>query len=135
VLVGSREFIDQARRNRKLVGGGMRQAGSLAAAGLVALDTMTERLVEDHDNARLLAEGIAEMPQFEIDLASVQSNMVFFSLRDDTGLTASELAERLKAHNIWLMAMGERRFRAVLHYWIRPEHVIQILVALQKELS
>jgi threonine aldolase len=113
----------------------MRQAGILAAAGLVALDTMTERLVEDHDNARLLAEGIAEMPQFEIDLASVQSNMVFFSLRDDIGLTAPELAERLKAHNIWLMAMGERRFRAVLHYWIRPEHVIQILVALQKELS
>ena len=75
------------------------------------------------------------MPQFEIDLSRVQTNMVFFNLREDASITAPELAERLKAHNIRMMAMGERRFRAVLHYWIRPEHVDQVLVALQKELT
>jgi threonine aldolase len=135
VLVGSKAFIDEARRIRKIVGGGMRQAGVLAAAGLIALEQMTLRLDEDHANARLLAEGLAEMPQIEIDLQRVQTNMVFFGLREDVKISAPEVAERLKAHNIWLMAMGERRFRAVTHYWIHPEHVIQVLVALQGELS
>jgi threonine aldolase len=134
VLVGPREYIEEARRVRKMLGGGMRQAGVLAAAGLIALETMTERLDEDHENARLLAEGLAEMPQMEIDLSRVQTNMVFFGLRDDAGITAPELAERLKTHNILIMVMDERRFRAVTHYWIRPEHIIQVLVAIQKEL-
>jgi threonine aldolase len=135
VLVGPREYIEEARRVRKMLGGGMRQAGVLAAAGLIALETMTLRLDEDHENARLLAEGLAEMPQMEIDLSRVQTNMVFFGLRDDAGITAPELAERLKTHNILIMVMDERRFRAVTHYWIRPEHIIQVLVAIQKELS
>jgi threonine aldolase len=134
VLVGPREYIEEARRVRKMLGGGMRQAGVLAAAGLIALETMTLRLDEDHENARLLAEGLAEMPQMEIDLSRVQTNMVFFGLRDDAGITAPELAERLKTHNILIMVMDERRFRAVTHYWIRPEHIIQVLVAIQKEL-
>jgi threonine aldolase len=134
VLVGPREYIEEARRLRKMLGGGMRQVGVLAAAGLIALEKMTERLGEDHENARLLAEGLAEMPQMEIDLSRVQTNMVFFGLRDDAGITAPELAARLKTHNILIMVMGERQFRAVTHYWIRPEHIIQVLVAIQKEL-
>jgi threonine aldolase len=134
VLVGTQAFIDEARRNRKILGGGMRQAGILAAAGLIALEKMTLRLDEDHANARLLAEGLAEMPQIEIDLARVQSNMVFFALKADVAITAPEIAERLKSHNIWLMARNDRGFRAVTHYWIRPEHIIQVLVALQEEL-
>ncbi len=135
VLVGSRDFISRARRARKILGGGMRQAGVLAAAGLIALREMTGRLGDDHANARLLAEGLSELPQIEIDLDRVQTNMVFFRLRDDAGVTAPELAERLKAHNILIMDMDETRFRAVTHYWIRPEHVIEILVAMQEELS
>lgn len=135
VLVGSKVFIDEALRIRKVFGGGMRQAGVLAAAGLIALEQMTLRLDEDHANARLLAEGLAEMPQIEVDLERVQTNMVFFGLQDDVAISAPELSERLKAHNILLMATGERRFRAVTHYWVRPEHIIEVLVALQKELS
>ncbi len=136
VIVGSRGFIKQALRARKLVGGAMRQIGILAAAGLVALDTMPHRLHEDHANARKLAEGLAELPQIDIDLAHVQTNMVFFNLRDDVPVTAPELAERMKRHyNIYIMAMGARRFRAVTHYWIRPEHIDQVLDALTKELS
>jgi len=135
VLVGSQAFIERARRIRKLVGGGMRQAGVLAAAGLVALERMIDRLPEDHANARLLAEGLSEMEAIEIDLSRVQSNMVFFALRDGVALSAPELAARLQKHNIRIMTMDDRRFRAVTHYWIRPEHVIEVLVAFQKELS
>ncbi|MBI5960645.1 MAG: threonine aldolase, partial [Chloroflexi bacterium] len=135
VLVGSAAFIDKARRIRKLVGGGMRQVGVLAAAGLIALEKMTLRLHEDHHHARLLAEGLAQMPQIEIDLARVQTNMVFFYLRESAGITAPALAKKLEAQGIRIMPMGERGFRAVTHYWIRAEHIPQILNAMQKELS
>lgn len=135
VLVGSQEFIDEARRVRKVLGGGMRQAGVLAAAGLIALDKMTQRLDEDHAHARLLAEGLAAMPHIQIDLERVMTNMVFFSLADGAGMTAPELAERLKARNIWIMALDDRRFRAVTHYWIRREHIMQTLDAIREELS
>jgi threonine aldolase len=135
VLVGSEGFIERAHRIRKQLGGGMRQVGVLAAAGLIALEEMTQRLADDHENARLLAEGLAEMPQFDCDVERVQTNMVFFELRPDAGVTAPELAERLRPHNILMLPMGERRFRAVTHYWIRHEHVIAVLVAIQKELA
>lgn len=133
VLVGSREFIARAHRVRKMVGGGMRQAGILAAAGLIALEKMTLRLAEDHANARRLAEGLAALPQFDVDLAQVQTNMVFFSLRPEVPISAPELVERLKRHNVWIMAMNERRFRAVTHYWIRPEHIDLVLSAIEQE--
>lgn len=135
VLVGSRAFIQRARRMRKILGGGMRQAGILAAAGLIALDKMTLRLHEDHANARRLAEGLARMPEIEIDLTRVQTNMIFFNLRPEAGITAPELLERLKAHGILTLDMGKYRFRFVTHYWIRPEHVDQVLQAMQKELA
>ncbi len=135
VLVGSRAFIDEARRARKILGGGMRQAGILAAAGLIALEKMTLRLDEDHAHARMLAEGLAEMPAIEIDPGRVMTNMVFFALREEAGMTAPALAERLKAYNIWMMARDDRGFRAVTHYWIRREHIAQVLDAIRKELS
>lgn len=135
IIVGSRDFIERALRMRKIVGGAMRQVGILAAAGLVALDTMPQRLHEDHATARKLAEGLAELPQIEIDLTHVQTNMVFFGLREDVPITAPELAERMKRHNIYIMDMGERGFRAVTHYWIRPEHIDQVLETLKRELS
>lgn len=135
MLVGSQEFIDRARRVRKLVGGGMRQAGVLAAAGLIALEKMTDRLDEDHENARLLAEGLAEMPQITLDLAQVQTNMVFFRLADDVPMSAPELSERMRAHNILMLPTDERGFRVVTHYWIRPEDVVFVLATLQKELA
>jgi threonine aldolase len=136
VLVGSEAFIARARRVRKLVGGGMRQAGVLAAAGLIALDKMTLRLHEDHAHARQLAEGLARMPQIEIDLASVQTNMVFFDLRPEAGITSVELEERLRRkHRVQILDVDVYRFRAVLHYWISAEDVDQVLAAIQEELS
>ncbi len=134
VLVGSSEYIERARRIRKLVGGGMRQVGVLAAAGLIALEKMTLRLGEDHENARLLAEGLADMPHCDVDLDRVRTNMVFFALREAARITAPDLAERLRKQGILMMAMGERSFRAVTHYWIRHDDVIHVLMTLQKEL-
>jgi threonine aldolase len=75
------------------------------------------------------------MPEIEIDLTRVQTNMIFFNLRPEAGITAPELLERLKAHGILTLDMGKYRFRFVTHYWIRPEHVDQVLQAMQKELA
>ncbi|MBN1564345.1 MAG: low-specificity L-threonine aldolase [Anaerolineae bacterium] len=135
VVVGSQDFITAARRARKMVGGGMRQAGIIAAAGLVALDTMPQRLYEDHANARRLAKGLATIPQIEIDLTRPITNMVFCALRADAKLTAPQLADRLKQHNILTLSMGERGFRFVTHYWIQPEHVDQLVKAIAEELA
>ncbi len=116
LLCGSREFIAAARRHRKMVGGGMRQAGVLAAAGIVALETMIDRLADDHANAKRLAEGLADIPGVALDPARIKTNIVFFDL---TGaLTAPQLAECLARDGVLIGAMGERRMRAVTHYGI-----------------
>jgi len=135
VLVGSHEFIARARRVRKQVGGGMRQAGILAAAGIIALEEMTERLSEDHVNAKRLAEGLADIPCIQIDPARVATNLVFFQLHPDAKLNAKGLAEALRADNIWLNPGGTYAFRAVTHYWIRPEHVELLLARVRHYLS
>ena len=80
MLVGSKAFIDKARVFRKAMGGGMRQAGVLAAAGLIALEKMPARLQEDHDNARLLAEGLAEIKGIKIDAKKVRTNILVFNI-------------------------------------------------------
>ena len=118
VLCGSQDFIRRAHRIRKQLGGGMRQAGILAAAGIVALETMVNRLPEDHERARQLARGLQRIPGVQIEAGSPYTNMVFVSLDEDLSMTAPQLAERLLAQNIKVSAIGERRFRLVTHYWI-----------------
>lgn len=138
VLVGSTAFIKEARRSRKVIGGGMRQAGVLAAAGLIALREMTSRLGEDHANARTLAEGLAQIPCIQIDLSRVQTNMVFFDLHPEARLTPAELTERLKAeYDIYINAYPgkARTFRAVTHYWITPERIEITLDAIRTLLA
>ncbi|HEY9881932.1 MAG TPA: low-specificity L-threonine aldolase [Leptolyngbyaceae cyanobacterium] len=135
VLVGSREFIHQARRNRKLLGGGMRQAGILAAAGLIALKEMTQRLYEDHTNAQHLARGLAEIPGIVIDPSVVQTNMVFFSLDETVPLQPQDLITKLRdQYSIQLGIYGGRKFRAVTHYWIQPVHIDALLTSLREVL-
>ena len=113
LLVGSREAIDRARIYRKALGGGMRQAGIMAAAGLIALEEGPLRLHEDHANARLLADAIATCQAAEIDLLSVQTNIVFFTLKD--GGDAPALVAALKAAGILCSAIGLHAVRLVTH--------------------
>lgn len=138
VLVGSREFIKEARRIRKSLGGGMRQGGILAAAGLVAIRTMIDRLAEDHASACLLAEGLASIDCVRIDLDKVRTNMVFFDLSLDAPLEPSVLADRLqKEYRILIRPYPgfQRKFRAVTHYWITREHIRQTVEAFRTLLS
>ncbi len=112
VLVGSREFIREAHRVRKLFGGGMRQAGVLASAGIVALQTMIERLAEDHRRARQLAEAIAELPGFEVDLETVQTNIVFVR----TARPAPQVEQQLARQGVLTIALDPHRLRLVTHH-------------------
>ena len=114
VLCGSQEFIDEARRWRKMVGGGMRQAGILAAAGLVALDTMIERLAEDHANAQRLAGGLADIKGLDLDPEGIQSNIVIFDVSPDLG-PASKLIEALGQRGVKVSSPGPQSIRMVTH--------------------
>lgn len=131
VLCGSEDFIYRARRVRKSLGGGMRQAGVLAAAGIVALQEMVERLADDHARARMLAEGLAQLPGTRVDLDRVRTNMVFFDLADDVPLSSDQVAGRLKqSANILVGTNGSRGFRAVTHYWIGDDDIRSFLSSL-----
>lgn len=132
MLCGTAAFIHQARRVRKSLGGGMRQAGILAAAGLIALNEMVERLADDHANAQKLAQGLAQLPGIIIDPAAVKTNIVFFQIRDDVSLTTTEIVAQLKSRaNIWLGSDTARGFRAVTHYWVGAAEVDRFLDHLQ----
>ncbi len=113
MVVGDRDFIHQARKVRKLYGGGMRQAGVLAACGLVALEEMIERLAEDHQKARILAAAVEDSPIVDSDWSRPQTNMVIFRLR---GVSASSLVAGLEEHGVLALAMeDDERIRLVTH--------------------
>ena len=136
ILVGSRTAIDRARVFRKALGGGMRQAGILAAAGLIALEEGPSRLHEDHANARLLAEAVATCEGVEIDLPSVQTNIVLFTLSDN-GDAASVVA-RLKSKGILCSVIGSSSIRLVTHLDVsreQCEHAAAILVKLLQKVA
>lgn len=125
IVCGSAEFIERAHRIRKQLGGGMRQVGVLAAAGMVALETMIDRLAEDHARAQKLAEILSECPGLVLDPDTPRTNMIFCSLREGFPLTASQVAQELKAHGVQAGVAGARRFRLVTHYWIGDEDVLK----------
>jgi threonine aldolase len=118
VLCGSQPFIAKARRLRKMLGGGMRQAGILAAAGIVALECMVDRLGEDHARAKKLADGLRQVAGLKLDPEVPATNMVFLSLLPQVHSTTDELIEKLKLQGILIGATGERKYRLVTHYWI-----------------
>jgi threonine aldolase len=119
MLVGGKEFIAQARSVRKALGGGMRQAGVLAAAGLIALEQGPARLHEDHATARLLAEGVAEIPGIQIDLATVQTNIVICDV-SGTGKSSAEIAAALKAAGVLVGTVNPQLVRFVTHLNVSP---------------
>ena len=136
VVCGSADFVARARRVRKMVGGGMRQAGIVAAAGVVALERMVDRLAEDHANARALAEGLARRPGLEIDLASVQTNIVIIrvnkgdraqSVKATQALVAGCAARKVKIH-----ATGPTTIRCVTHKDVDAEDIRRALEAFRE---
>lgn len=134
VLCGSEEFIHQAQRIRKQLGGGMRQAGILAAAGIVALEQMTDRLSEDHARACSLAEGLRTLPGLTLDPGKPASNMVFVGLAEDFPVGAAEVAQRLKEYDVKVSATAPRRFRLVTHYWVDDAGIEQTVAAFRNVL-
>jgi threonine aldolase len=125
VVVGSKEFIEKARKFRKMLGGGMRQVGVIAAAGLVALDSMTHRLSEDHQNAGVLAKGLAGMG-LGVDLDSVQTNIVIADV-SPLGITASEFVARMLKAGIKTNAFGPTLVRFVTHLDVKREDIQEAL--------
>jgi threonine aldolase len=127
VLCGSVNFIAKARRIRKQLGGGMRQAGILAAAGIVALEQMVERLGEDHGRARRLAEGLAQVNGIKPDTLNPPTNMVYASLADGVDLSSNEVAKRMMALGIGVGLDGPRRFRLVTHFWVDDAGIDRVI--------
>ena len=135
VLCGSQEFITRAHRIRKQLGGGMRQAGFLAAAGIVALETMTDRLVEDHARAHQLAEGLSSLQAMLLDPGTPYTNMVFVSLAESFPLDAPAVAGKLAEKGVRVGVVGKRRFRLVTHYWIDDAAVKKALQAFREVIA
>jgi threonine aldolase len=135
VLVGDEDLIGEARRVRKLFGGGMRQAGILAAACLVALDEVLPRLSGDHETARRLGRQLAEIPFIELDPSTVETNIVFFGLAQDSPLSAAELAARLADEGVLVHALGHDSIRMVTHYHITDRDVDAAAEAVSRTLS
>lgn len=140
LLVGSSEFIRRARRARKLLGGGMRQAGIIAAAGIVALNQMVDRLADDHENCRRLAYGLAHLPQVEIKPDEVITNILVFSLRDaqqqPLSLEQTNLfLQKAEEYGVLLGLIGGSNVRAVTHYGIETHHIEAALTGIQRALT
>lgn len=134
LICGSSDFIAEARRNRKVLGGGMRQSGIIAAAGITALEQMVNRLAEDHENAKNLAEGIARIQGLSIELNRVQTNIVYFDIADNR-LTAGALVGQLASKGIKILQVAPNRLRAVTHYGISAEDIKITLAAMSEVLT
>jgi threonine aldolase len=131
LVIGSKDFITRAHRFRKQFGGGMRQAGILAAAGIYALEHNVERLAEDHLNAKRLAKGIAEIDGLDIDVNAVETNILFFHVRKP-GLTVPMLLDRMKAEGVFMGGTGPNTIRAVAHLDVSKDGIDRAIEVLRK---
>ncbi len=135
VLCGSEKFIAHSRRMRKMLGGGMRQAGIIAAAGIIALKTVLPRLGEDHATAQRLARRLGKIPHLQLETDTPATNMVYCALRENVPLEAPQVAEKLRQYGVLVGATSQRRFRLVTHYWIEEGDVEKVGAAFQKVFS
>jgi len=134
MLCGNKDFIEKARRNRKALGGGMRQAGVLAAAGRVALEKMTDRIIDDHENARTLAEGISNIDGIRINLDRVKTNIIYFSL-DHPKVGGALLLEKMVEQNIHFFELGPSWFRLVTHAGVSKDDGDDVVGEFERILS
>ena len=131
MIVGTRDLIERCRSIRKMLGGGMRQAGVLAAAGLVALEHGPGRLQEDHDNARILARRLADMPGITLDAAKVQTNILIFGVKD-SGLSSSAFLSKLAKRNVLAVPVDAERVRMVTHLDVTRQNMQEAADAVQE---
>jgi len=131
MVAGSHEFIQRARKIRKMLGGDMRQSGVLAAAGIVALEKMVERLAEDHRNAARLMEGFKGIPHLVIDAPPVPTNMVFIET-EGLGMDGTQFAARLREQRVLCSVYGTTRARMVTHRHITPQDIEQAIEAVRR---
>lgn len=137
MLCGSKDFVDRARFLRRLLGGNMRQAGVIAAAGIVALTEMVERLAEDHENAKVLAAGVADVPGIEVDLRTVETNIVIFRPKLPA-LSQEQVQQALADNGLLVSNYGRRGLRMLTHYGIVRDDIqraIGIMHRVMKELA
>ena len=127
MLVGGADFIARSHRWRKMFGGGMRQVGIVAAAGLHALDHHVDRMAEDHARARRIAEALAQHPRGKVDLEGVETNMVYFGVE---GWSGQDTLDHLAAHGIDVLTLNDSTCRMVLHLHVTDEDVEQVLGAI-----
>ena len=132
LVCGSSEFIVKARKARKMVGGGMRQVGHIAAAGLIAINEQVDRLQEDHDNAKFLASQLSDLDGIEVDVTRIKTNIIFFKL---TGIDGEVLLNQLEQNQIKILMTDADVFRAVLHREVSKEQVQTVVKTFQSILG
>jgi threonine aldolase len=135
MLVGTQQFITRARHVRKMLGGGMRQVGVVAAAGLISLEKMTKRLADDHVRAKKLAEGLRQVDGLVVDTNSPFTNMVYLNLSEGVSANAQQITQKMKGFGILVDPENARRFRLVTHYWIDDSAVEKTISAFQRALD
>jgi threonine aldolase len=135
MLVGRSAFITRGRHIRKMLGGGMRQVGVIAAAGLISLEKMTKRLADDHARARKLADGLRQVMGLLVDTNSPYSNMVYLNLSPEIPYSAQQVTEKMKSYGVLVDPENARRFRLVTHYWINDDAVEKAVAAFRRALK
>ena len=135
MLVGSRKFIRRARHIRKMLGGGMRQVGIVAAAGIISLEKMLHRLADDHVRAKKLADGLRQVRGLVVDKDSPYTNMVYLNLADDITIDSKQVGAKLMKLGLLVDAENARRFRLVTHYWIDDTAVEKVISAFRETLN
>ena len=126
LIMGNKKFIAKARRLRKVAGGGMRQAGILAAAGIYALDNMVERLSEDHKNAKILGEELENINYLKLDKEKITTNLIFFYLEKET-ITDNQFISELLKHDVKIDTKGNRKFRIATHYGFTNNDIEKVI--------
>ncbi|CAI9768366.1 unnamed protein product [Fraxinus pennsylvanica] len=135
VIAGSKSFIAQAKILRKTLGGGMRQVGVLCAPALVALEENISKLEDDHQKAKILAEGLNKIKGLKVDMASVETNIVYFDILEGSNITETHLCKILEAHGVLAMPEGPLTMRLVVHHQISESDVQYTLSCIQKAVS
>ena len=135
ILVGTKQFIARARHIRKMLGGGMRQVGIIAAAGIISLEKMTKRLGEDHQRAKRMADGLNNIPGIVLDKGTPHTNMIYFNMADHVPFDEKVVCEKMSNYGVLVDWARPRRFRLVTHYWIDDHAVGKTIEAFREVLG